>query len=500
MAIAPRLDKSTFSKCINVSNKNKAECKLGIYEDETLNVLSVDASTYLTSTEISDGEIRYSGKAVFCAVCYNGTEIKKYEAGVEYSYKFPYTLAGNDCKLNFCSVDAVDVTVNALNGILTAKTNIVFNGEVCCLLQTSQISVNNGDFLTKKRQSEYNEEIARVEKQFKVQDEFEMPNLIGDILCHNERVFLTGCQSGIGCVIYDGEIELTAVICKRDEKEPIVKKRRIPFRLESELLDAMPSNICVGYATVNGACLNVTVDESKSKSVVVVEIDLNLEGIIYDNLVFNYAVDAYSCECNLKNTMQNYKLEKIIGNNCALQKINSELAFTSQNSRLICVVSDKIENIEYCKNNNALNVKGALSISMLLSSDGAINCKTALVPFEASTEITGTCVKNVRCTVTDLEVIESGEKFIANFTLRLYYTDMVCQEVAVLTAVEEGSKKEQNDSAISVYIASKGDTLWDISKALNVSEQVVMETNGELEFPLTGQERIVIYREKGKSI
>ena len=65
MAIAPRLDKSTFSKCVNVSNKNKAECKLGVYEDETLNVLSVDASTYLTSTEISDGEIRYSGKAVF---------------------------------------------------------------------------------------------------------------------------------------------------------------------------------------------------------------------------------------------------------------------------------------------------------------------------------------------------------------------------------------------------------------------------------------------------
>ncbi len=500
MAIAPRLDKSTFSKCVNVSNKNKAECKLGVYEDETLNVLSVDASTYLTSTEISDGEIRYSGKAVFCAVCFNGTEIKKYEAGVEYSYKFPYTFVGNNCKLNFCSVIASDVSVNALNGILTAKANIIFNGEVCCLVENSLISINNGEFLTKKQQAEYTEEVGRVQKSFKVQDEFEMPNLISDVVCHSERVFLTGCQSGIGCVIYDGEIEMSAVILKRDEKEPIIKKRRIPFRLESEMLDAMPSNICDGYANINGASLKIMVDEAKSKSNVAVEIDLNLEALIYDNLVLNYAVDAYSCECNLKNTLQNYKLEKIIGNNCALQKINAELAFSSENSRLICVVNDKIEEIEYCQNNNVLNVKGALLITMLLSSDGAYNCQTALVPFEMSTEITGTCVKNSKCVVTDLEVLEQGGKFTANFTLRLYYTDMICQETPVLTAIEEGSKKEQNDSAISVYIASKGDTLWDVSKALNVSEQVVIETNGELEFPLTGQERIVIYREKGKSI
>ena len=41
-----------------------------------------------------------------------------------------------------------------------------------------------------------------------------------------------------------------------------------------------------------------------------------------------------------------------------------------------------------------------------------------------------------------------------------------------------------------------GDTLWDISKQLRVDGDEIERLNGELEFPLRGDERIVVYRQK----
>jgi LysM repeat protein len=46
-----------------------------------------------------------------------------------------------------------------------------------------------------------------------------------------------------------------------------------------------------------------------------------------------------------------------------------------------------------------------------------------------------------------------------------------------------------------VYIPKNQDTLWELSKSLGVSEEDIMALNPDLSFPLSGDERIIIYRE-----
>ncbi len=55
----------------------------------------------------------------------------------------------------------------------------------------------------------------------------------------------------------------------------------------------------------------------------------------------------------------------------------------------------------------------------------------------------------------------------------------------------------QTDSAISVYLPKKGDTLWKIAKQLRQPPELIQQSNAHLNFPLKGQERIVVYRKKG---
>jgi hypothetical protein len=62
--------------------------------------------------------------------------------------------------------------------------------------------------------------------------------------------------------------------------------------------------------------------------------------------------------------------------------------------------------------------------------------------------------------------------------------------------VKCGEDKPVCDSAISVYIAREGEDLWSLSKRLNVCPETLVLTNKDLQFPLTGKERIVVYRRK----
>ena len=51
----------------------------------------------------------------------------------------------------------------------------------------------------------------------------------------------------------------------------------------------------------------------------------------------------------------------------------------------------------------------------------------------------------------------------------------------------------QDNCAFCIYCPQKNDTIWDIAKALRVSEQEILEQN-ELNFPLNGEEKIILYK------
>ena len=69
-------------------------------------------------------------------------------------------------------------------------------------------------------------------------------------------------------------------------------------------------------------------------------------------------------------------------------------------------------------------------------------------------------------------------------------------EVRIIGEVKPLGEKKKNDSALSVYIPVEGEDLWSLSKRLNVCPSALIATNTDLTFPLTGKERIVVYRQK----
>ena len=60
---------------------------------------------------------------------------------------------------------------------------------------------------------------------------------------------------------------------------------------------------------------------------------------------------------------------------------------------------------------------------------------------------------------------------------------------------EEGEEIEKNNCAMSVYLPSKGESIWQIAKTLGMSIESIMQQNADLGDTMKGDERIVIYRE-----
>ena len=109
--------------------------------------------------------------------------------------------------------------------------------------------------------------------------------------------------------------------------------------------------------------------------------------------------------------------------------------------------------------------------------DGAIVSATARV-FDAKARISG----------------ENQVELVAEIYFTVYPEEVKKQ--TVICGVNTLSEKQKNQSAISVYIPFEGEELWSIAKRLGVHPETVAKTNKELIFPLTGKERIVIYRQK----
>ncbi len=494
MALNPEYDKIQSTEIIPISVANGIECKLPLTEEEVKNLLKVQVTANLTTIECFNKEIKYSGRAIFTVLCKGEEDINKYEVGVEFSFKFECDKALEGMTV-LANVSAHNVNVESLNGIVTATAVVVLKGELSKSLDVEYFS-KEPSLICKEENVDFGYEILRTKKEFKIEDEFDLPYLVEKVLCHSEKAYITNCQSGIGVIIVDGEIEFNAIsTLLGDSKEINSFTKKIPFRVEIDAQDALPDLYSASFVTLKNSNIKVYVVENKQKSTVSIESNIEVNSALYKNSSFTMPVDAYNTECHLEITKDTKNLFKVLGFKYVKELIRSEISFKEvENSRLICVIDDKIDDISYTILNGELKIKGILLVTCLFESENNRFSKEGIVPFEISVPVDGDYISLASCTATDLKVANS----ILEFCVQLSFTTYNLVSFNPITLVNEGAKKQLNDCAITVYIPTDGETLWDVSKNIGVKEQDILDFNSELQFPLCTEDRIVIYREKGK--
>ena len=213
--------------------------------------------------------------------------------------------------------------------------------------------------------------------------------------------------------------------------------------------------------------------------------------LFYENINISFCQDAYSLNREIYMEREKVTLNKYCGYKCVDFKVESEISFSEdKNSRLICLLSDKIEEIAV----NGLELSGAVSFDILYNGD-EVKMERVTLPISHTLPLMGNRACDLKATITDVTINEIASKCVISFKVNICYMDLADFDVNIITKVTEGEEKPVNDSAISAYIPKPNDSLWDIAKELGVSEEEILKTNKDLTFPLSGDERIVVYRE-----
>ncbi len=480
----------------------KAECRTDIESQNVKKILCVTPRVFGVSHRVKDSGIEYNGKIVFYTFYLdNENKVKKSECANEFlgvikgvnseentSFKLVVTAGNGEYNLSGINVvlaTSLTVTVTPCERV---ETKAFVSGE--------GIVTNNAEITTVKS---FGVKTAVCP----IEEEFEIPFAVLDVLSQKAEVIITASQSGVGCIIVDGEVCASMVLLQKNDKGDIIKEgKKFPFRIEIEHDDALPSAEATVLAQIKGLNTDVQVDEEGDKSVARISLSVEMQGEVFFQEEKTVADDLFCPAMHLdieKKEYSFYTPEKI----CAYSertKGRASLQELPAGSRVIAVCDERVEIVSYTLKEQSVIVEGVLSMNVLFR-DGENNvfCVKTQTPFEKT-------LANSDCVCDNLQIEGVAENSSARL-ISLSEIELDCvirftlrtrrkQTISVITAITEGEKREVNDSAISVYIPLANESLWSLSKRLCVCPDDLLATNKDLQFPLTGKERIVVYRQK----
>jgi hypothetical protein len=451
-------------------------------------VLSIYPQVSTVSCESGDGRVTYVGKLV-CTIVYTdeGGKLCRIQKGAEFTHHIENEeiAPSNSC---VCKLVCEKIKHKRDGSAYIIDSVICADVDIYTLSERSFITSIDGAICDSKNITVAN--IIKFSGEGEVEDEFECT--AEDILIPTASVALTNCTCGKGVVEAEGEIYLTMLAVR--DGSPVCFDRVIPFKNELVCEDAIAS--CVAGCNVEIKDLNVTakVNEEKGKCSVSLTAQLIFSGNFAETDEINAVVDAFSEECELE-----------LYSSCEEYPVYSDIKNYSERVAGKCAVK---ANIDYTCAFKAV----ALPKAEWTFSDGGIaGTVYANLLYEQGGEMRSTEI-NLPFTYT-LNGVESGDNIsiaVCGMSVR-QREEGECEGEAVLkisvagckmlkstylSDVKEGNALEENDSAISVYIPCRGDDLWQTAKRLRRSPQSIEKTNPELKFPLTGEERIVVYRNK----
>ena len=365
-------------------------------------------------------------------------------------------------------------------------------------ISTNEVVADAEGALTLKEPACYQKYLGTVDEEFSLSEEYATGVKVDDVLLYDAKAIVLGVDNNSDKLEVSGQAEICLVYSA--EGSVSTKNISIPF---------------VQQTAVTGenltACVNAKIKDSKlviegdeKDNVFKAYVTVALSGFVMQSQEEDSVTDLYS-PCNkldvsqiqtsfLKQTGVKKYEERISGSVAveegeSIQSIVS--AVVTQNTLSSLVAMD-----------DELLAEGVANTSVIYkNADGENKCIQIELPYSLQFPSQGTCKDDIlsgNAIATDCTYKKKRDKEV-EITLAILVS--VCSRRKItaqaVSGAEEGEALERNDSAVSIYLPDKGETIWQIAKTLGSSIEKIKEQNPDLTNEMQGDERIVIYREIG---
>lgn len=397
-----------------------------------------------------------------------------------------------------CLVRAAVVdSVSSISGSEIKVQTVVELTPMVVEVNTADVLEESEGALVLRQEQDYQKYIATVDEEFEVSDEYACGVKVDDVLFYDSKVLACSVDNSDGKMTMSGQLEVCIIYSA--EGAQTTKNINLPFAQE---LATRGDNLA--------ACVNARIKDSRliiegdgSDNTFKMIICVGIQGFVMQSEKTLAIIDLYSPTNSIRLSADKIAFDRQNGMMRFEERISGSVAVDAQDdgirSIISCVVSQNaLSNLVAMQ--DAILAEGILNTSVIyVGESDAVKCMQVELPYSLQFDKEGVSPDDILCgsaIATDCSHKIKRDREVeltANIALSVCAKTPI--ENVVIKSVEEGEALPINNSAISVYIPDKGESIWQVAKTLGMSIESIKAQNENLGDVMQGAERIVIYRE-----
>ena len=488
MSLSTQYSTGTFKRRIAVI-KSQSIVEIRFSGQEIGEICAVYPQVSLTSCESSSGRVNYGGRIV-CSLVYSDESGKlcRIQKGAEFShYADDEVLApahDTHCTLK---CEKAGVKREGSSYLLA----VVVGAEISVFASTERNYLSNAEGAIARSENQKLFNLVTFSGEGEIEDDFDCN--AEDVLIPSAEALVLDCNCSAGEVEISGEIYLSLLAVRGGN--PVSLDRIIPFKCEIACEDALLTKKAVCRAEIKEINVNARINEEKGKCDVNLNIQLGFSGQYYEEEEVPLICDVFSKQ-NLLSL--NYAEEEAFP--CSEIKVYSErvsglCAVKAKLDYTCALLAAAVPKVEFARSDSG--IEGSVSATLIYLQNGEIHSTEVNLPFAVSLSGDKENLSDITVAVCGVNIRQRSEgECEAEAVLKIAAAECTRSTARYISELTEGEQISANDSALSVYIPTAGDGLWETAKKLLQSPEEIQATNPELKFPLTGKERILVFRPK----
>lgn len=470
-------------------------------------VVSVSANPFVESVVPSAGSVQIDGKLCVKIL------VEKVNGGYSCLEGVNnFTIHSMNTEINLESEIFATAHLLGVNSVQASEQAVTFTSNI--LVKPIMLAKEKVKYIVelpvaeqKKEVIEYSDIVAGTNQEFELNLELDLPSSVSNILSVESKVVLSKAEAGNDLVALHGEVYTNMVYLTADE-QPKLKNQKYVQEFNHELLanNITTADIVTATLQCGNTQYELQGELNSAKGTILLKNLLKANIFVRQNKNYEAVIDAFCPKYLLNNEYSSFISQKLISQDLSFEKIDGSIVLGEDSPRIDKVLAVCAGNVVIKSNeikDNELNVNGVLNCNVVYVLDdesASTQSVFAEVPFNFILKKDGLSQDNyykLNIVPKEIEARNKKSKEIDILAeLAIETTILGNTTEATLQSITLGEKRVESTSAMGLYIVSQAKDLWEVSKALVIPGDLIMEQNPDLQFPITSPQRLIIYREK----
>lgn len=492
-----------FTKVVSSSRKNIGitqsiiELKLPTNEDVIDAIYSVSAKSTIVSSEVAGNDINFVGLVDFQAM-FESAGI----TALDYSAEF---------KDRYSSDNEIVGEVVLTSNVIDVTSNIVSNGiKVVAIVETTidQIiskdinvltGINSGLANVSTKDMEFSTYIGKGYEKFDITQDFDVkgatkilmvtPNACVLNVLPNENFMTVSGVLNVDICYQTGE----------SNGEVSSDFQTFDFSLDVALSGIEDSSYIQSELSIifNEIKVSTILEEGGANVNLYVPIAYN--GYVFNKTNLTVIDDLYIKENYLSVTSENFETISGMPSVQFRDTISGTAGIVETAPFIDDILGVCTNNIVLASSNvqnGKLNIEGVANVTVVYytKETNSLTSVQVEMPFAVEQKVEGVLASVVTLCLSDVSArSKRGQEIEVSSALGVFVDMYRVETMQAISNVVIGEEKPKDDCCLYIYIVKDGESVWDIAKDMNVSEDLILEQNPDIELPLKSGDKLVIY-------